>query len=785
MADKKFLWALGIFIIIYFLISMTSGFYVDYEWFNINDGLNIFWILFSTKFLVHALYAVIFIALFFLNFLLIKLLGGKGRIFTKNILDKLHVPIFGSPKRALFIILAISVIILGFIMGSAASASWKEFLMFTNSIPFDEKLFPIDPIFSNNISFYVFKLPYYKFLYHWFMSAIVLIAIFSVSFHVLNGGIFLGAGKVEFSLFARAHISTLLASIVFLHGISYRISAYELLLTKTGKFFGAGYSAVNANLIAYNVAMAISFIAGALLLFNIFKRSFKLPLIVLAALVPAYFILGTLYPSIQQRFIVEPNELDKEKPYIKNNIKFTRIAYDIERVKEVSFANDGKLNYNDIIKNKDTLENVRLWDGKPLEQTYKQLQELKPYYFFNNVDVDRYIINNKKIAVNISARELSIKELSANSQTWQNTHLIYTHGYGLVASRVDKITPEGLPELLIYDIPPKSKENIKIEFPEIYYGEHKNSYVITNTTIKPGEFDYPSGNENKYTTYKGTGGTQFHSILKRIMFAAAFKDINILISGNINNDSRVLYLRNIKKMVETFTPFLHFDDDPYLVLSEGKLYWIIDGYTTTSQFPYSTPFPNSKMKYNYIRNSVKVVIDAYNGKMNYYLIDQKDPIIKTYSKIFQGIFKDLATMPEDIKAHIRYPETLFDIQANMLLVYHMTDPNVFYNNEDAWDIPNQIYHNDTRRVSSYYFVTKLPDEENQEFILILPFTPYKKDNMLAFLTAKCDMPNYGELKLYSLPKDKLNYGPLQIEARIDQNPDISKQLTLWSQKDPV
>jgi uncharacterized protein len=780
--NKKLLLGMALFIIIYALISYLSGFYVDYEWFRINRGLNIFWVLFFTKFNVHFLFALIFIGIFSFNFLLIRLLGGKGRIFTSNILNKLQLPFLGSPKRAMFLLLIIGVLVAGFMMGGAAAAFWKEYLLFTNAVPFTG--FPTDPIFSSDLGLYVFRLPFFQFLYGWLMSALVITAIFSIVFHVVNGGIIIKNTKLEFSLFARAHISTLLAMIVFIYGLGYRIEGYELLTSQIGKFYGAGYTAVHANLLAYNAAMVISFIASGLFLFNIFKRSFKLPVIVLLSIIPVYFILGIVFPGLQQRFIVEPNELKKEEPYIEHNIKFTRIAYDIERVKEMPFANKQNLTYQDIAKNRNTLDNVRIWDWRPLKQTYKQIQELKPYYFFNDVDVDRYMIGNRKIAVNLSGRELSIDRLGSNSQTWQNTHLQFTHGYGLVLSRVDKVTSEGQPEMLIYDIPPKFIADLPIERPEIYFGEGNNSYIITNTSME--EFDYPYGDVNKFTTYKGTGGTKLDSIFKRILFAAAFKDINILISGTITKDSRIHYRRNISDMVREFTPFLDFDDDPYLVISDKKLYWMIDAYTSTDQFPYSTPVSApidiGKPKINYVRNSVKIVIDAYNGTMDYYIADDKDPIIKAYQKIFPGIMKKMSDMPADLKKHVRYPEKYFNWQASMLLRYHMTSPTVFYNNEDAWHIARQVYEKNEESMQSYYLVTRLPDEKRDEFISILPFTPFKKDNMIAFLTAKCDMPDYGELKLYQLPKDKLSYGPMQVESRIDQNPDISKQLTLWSQK---
>ena len=778
--NKRAMVIIGILLVLYFLASYISNFYIDYEWFKINNGLQVFWVLFMTKFNVQAIFGVSFIGLFMLNFLLIRLLGGKGRFFVENFLDRIQIPAIGSSRHFLLIILTLIIVFIGFAMGGTASAFWKEYLMYKNAVPFDG--FPVDPIFNKNIGFYVFSLPFYQFLYGWLMSTLVIITIFSSIIHFFNGGIFFKNGSIDFSGFCRAHLSILLAMLVILYGFSYQISAYELLFSQVGKFYGAGYAAVNSKLLAYRVAEVISFIAGALLLFNVFKRSFKLPVIVMLTIIPVYFILGTIYPALQQRFIVVPNELDKEKPFIQNNIDFTRLAYGINKVEDIQFENKRDLSYKDLTDNKATLESVRLWDWRPLKQTYKQLQELKQYYFFNDVDVDRYTIDGKKIAVNLSARELSIEGLGGNSQTWQNRHLIYTHGYGAVMSRVDRISSEGLPVFLMQDIPTKTDTGIKIDKPEVYYGEHNNSYAITNTSIKPGEFDYPSGDENKYTTYSGTGGIKLDSFFKRFMAALAFGDVNLLISGNISNESRILFKRNIVEIAQTFVPFLDLDDDPYLVISDGKLYWIIDAYTQSDQFPYSTPINAGGKNLNYIRNSVKIIIDAYDGKISCYISDNTDPIIKAYAKIFPALFKELKDVPEGLKSHIRYPETVFNIQSYMLLKYHMTNPNVFYNNEDAWDIPTQIYGDKEEAVHSYYLVTTLPNEKRSEFILILPFTPYKKDNMTSFLTAKCDMPDYGKLQLYQLPKDKLNYGPMQIEARINQDPEISKQLTLWSQK---
>ncbi len=778
--NRKPIFIFAAIIILYFIAKYAAEFYLDYEWFRFNEGLEVFWVLFMTRFNVQALFGILFVGIFMLNFLLIRILGGKGRLFVDNFLDRIQVPRIGSTRRLLFLALIGAVLFVGFLMGQAASVYWKEYLMCANAVPFEG--FPVDPIFGRDMGFYVFSLPFYQFLYGWLMGTLVIIFIFSFIIHLINGGISLRQVEIEVSPFCRAHLSILLAMLVILYGLGYQLSAYELLFSQVGKFYGAGYAAVNAKLLAFRVAQALSFLAGALLLYNSYKKSFKLPVIVMLTIIPVYFVLGVIYPALQQRFVVVPNELGKETPYIQHNIDFTRLAYGINRVQEIPFENKRDLGYRDLAENKDTLESVRLWDWRPLKQTYKQLQELKQYYFFNDVDVDRYIVDGKKIAVNLSARELSIEGLGGNSQTWQNKHLIYTHGYGVVMSRVDRITTEGLPLFMIKDIPPRTATTIKVERPEVYYGEHKNSYAIVNTSIQPGEFDYPSGDENKYTTYAGTGGMKLDSIFKRVMAAVAFADINLLISGNIGSDSRVLYRRNISEMARTFAPFLTMDHDPYLVIAEGKLYWIIDAYTQSDQFPYSTPIRVERNYLNYIRNSVKIIIDAYNGTITCYIADGGDPIIQAYAKIFPGVFKDLKDVPEGLKAHIRYPETIFNIQSQMLLKYHMTNPNVFYNNEDLWAIPTQIYGDHEETVHSYYLVTTLPNEKRSEFILILPFTPYKKNNMISFLTAKCDMPDYGKLQLYQLPKDRLSYGPMQVEARINQDPEISKQLTLWSQK---
>lgn len=778
--NKKFALLTIVVFLIFFVLSNISEFYLDYQWFKMYDKLDTFWILFFSKFNIHLLFSFIFAILFLLNFGIMRLTGGKQRIFTSHIMNTLHIPIFKNPKNALLIILLAITIVTSYILGLSASTYWKEILMYINKVAFNGST--VDPIFKNNISFYLFSLPVYKFFYNWLLFSLIVIIIFSVIFHVLNGGILITETFPNFSLFSRAHLTFLLALIIILYGASFRISQLELLFAKRGKFFGAGFTDVNAQLTAYYICMFFSFIAAILLFISIFKKKFKLPFILILSIIPVYFVFGTIYPSLQQRFIVEPNELEKEYKYIENNITFTRMAYGINNLKEKRFPNTENLNYQQIIDSKSIINNIRLWDWRPLKNTFKQLQELKPYYHFFDVDVDRYTINNKKVTVNLSARELFTSKLSFDSQTWINKHLIYTHGYGIVMNQVNKISEEGLPEMLIKDIPPKTSIDLSLKRPEIYFGEHNNPYIITNTKIEPGEFDYPYGETNKYTTYKGSGGIKLDSFFKRLLFSIAFGDINILISSNITNESKIIYRRNINKIANSLTPFLEFDHDPYIVIDNGNLYWIIDGYTTSNKFPYSTPeyFKNSQI--NYIRNSIKVVIDAYNGNIQYYISDEKDPIINTYKNIFPELFTSITKMPKSLKEHIRYPEELFKIQSNVLLRYHMTNVNVFYNNEDAWSIPNQIYETQKEIMQPYYIVTQLPGETNAEYILMLPFTPLKKDNMIGFFIAKCDPENYGDLVLYRLPKEKLSYGPMQLEARINQDQEISKLLTLWGQK---
>ena len=497
-----------------------------------------------------------------------------------------------------------------------------------------------------------------------------------------------------------------------------------------------------------------------------------------AVLVLVHAVGLNLYPSLIQRFHVVPNEVEAEKPFIERNIKSTRLAYGLDKVESKDFPAEEKLTAADLKRNESTIKNIRLWEHRPLLATYAQLQEIRTYYKFVDVDNDRYMINGTYRQTMLSARELSHQHLP--SRIWINEHLTYTHGYGLVFGPVNQVTPEGLPEFFVKDIPPVvTIESLKITRPEIYYGELANDYVFVKTTAR--ELDYPAGDQNIYTSYEGRGGVPIDSFWRKLLFSAHQATLRIALSQDIVGQSRILLHRQIQERVKKIAPFITFDRDAYLVIAQGgRLFWIIDGYTISDWFPYSEPMRHRGM--NYIRNSLKAVVDAYNGTVNFYLSDPEDPIILTYGKIFPELAKPLDQMPEDLRAHIRYPQDLFTIQAHVYATYHMQDPQVFYNKEDLLSIPRRTVGGTEQEMEAYYTIMRLPGETKEEFVLLLPFTPNKRDNMRAWLAARSDPPHYGKLIALDFPKAKLIYGPKQIEARIDQDAFISQQLSLWGQR---
>ncbi len=651
--------------------------------------------------------------------------------------------------------------------------NWDKVLLFYNGGLFGKT----DPIFNQDIGFYFFIYPFYKLLQTWLSGLTLVTAIMVGLIYFNHKAIRIKGRALEIRKEVKVHISVLLAIFFGLLAWSYKLNMYHLLYSAKGLVYGAGYSDIHADLLGYKVLFVVALFIVGLIFVNIFRKGILLPLEGLAVLVIVFVALKVVYPSVLQQFVVKPNEIEKERPYIEQNVAYTREAYNLNNVEERTFTINNNLKVADLQKNQETISNIRLWDHRPLLKTLDQLQAIRLYYDFNDVDIDRYTLNGKYQQVMLSARELDADQLPEGARNWINQRLTYTHGHGLVMLPVNKMTSEGLPNFYIYDIPAKINADIKIDNPDIYFGESTNKYIIVNTKAK--EFDYPQGDNNKYTVYKSHHGILLNNFFKKVLFAIKFQELNIILSDTITPKSRVLFDRNIKVRLQKIAPFLFYDSDPYMVLSKGKLYWITDAYTMSDMYPYAQPFYGN---YNYIRNAVKVVVDAYTGETSFYLTDKKDPLILAYSKIFPSLFKDVSKLDPDLVSHFRYPEDLFTIQAKMYSKYHMNDPQVFYNQEDLWVIPNETFEDKTQPIQPYYTMMKLPEDDKLTFRLMMPFTPSKKNNMIGWMSANSDAPNYGKITVYKLPKEQMIYGPQQIESRIDQDTEISKQLSLWGQK---
>lgn len=554
-------------------------------------------------------------------------------------------------------------------------------------------------------------------------------------------------------------------------GISFFLQQFDLLQAHTGAVYGAGFTDVNITLWKLRALCVLSVLAAVMFVVQMKRKQYKKILTVPVVMIVVGLV-GTGAGMLVQNFIVSPDELSKEAPYLERNIEYTQYAYQLDDVSTKAFAADNTLTAADIAENSETISNIRINDFDPAKQFYNQTQSIRQYYTFNDVDNDRYMIDGKYTQTYLATREIDETKIS---DSWLNRHLKYTHGYGVTISRVDKVTSSGQPDVLVGNIPPESSvEDIQITRPEIYFGELSNEYIIVGTD--EAEFDYPSGESNEYTHYDGTAGIELN-LFNRIVFAAREGSVKLLVSSNINSDSKIIINRNVMERIKTIMPDLTYEADPYMVTVDGKLYWMVDAYTTSSNYPYSQPFQED---INYIRNSIKVVVDAYNGDVNFYVVDESDPIAQTYAKIYPKLFRSYDEMPEGLKAHIRYPNTLLQIQANIYARYHMEDISVFYLNEDQWDIAYEIYGTEQAQMTPTYYIAKLPGEEKAEFFNSIPFTPKSKKNMTALMVARNDGDNYGELVLYQFPKSKTIYGPEQVEAQIDQNTEISKEFSLWN-----
>tara|TARA_Y100000310_G_scaffold39457_1_gene37037 strand:- start:84 stop:2753 length:2670 start_codon:yes stop_codon:yes gene_type:complete len=757
----------GLFIFIIAILLIILGVYAEWIWFESLNYLSVFKTVLFSKITLGAAVFISFFIFLLLNFMILKRRA-----------DIVHQKIY-----------LVIIFIVSLFAGILSTTYWFTVLRFLNYVNFGF----VDPLFRNDIGFYIFVLPFYNFVLGillFLLAAILTITAVTYLFTIktkkapkpdIKEGMSFGFEqpfqqiKIEVPKKGRSHLAFLGGLLLIIFAAFFYLKRYSILFSQRGAVFGAGFTDITITLPLYTILAALTVITAFIAFAYIYNQNTKL-LVGSIALILVVSFGGNIVAGAVQSLYVQPNEFNLEEPYIKQNIKHTLFAYDLNNVDTRDFPVTYDLTINDINKNKATIDNVRLWDWRPLLTTNRQIQLFRTYYEFLDVDVDRYKLDNKLRQLMVSPRELDQNQLADKAKTWVNEKLVYTHGYGVVVSPVNKVSNEGLPELFVKDIPSKVEyKELRIAQPRIYFGEQSNDFIIVNT--KSNEFDYPLGNENVFTSYNGTDGIKLSNILKKAIFSTKLGSLNLFISSAVTKESKVLLNRDIIERVNALAPFLQYDTDPYVVINDGKLFWIIDAYTTSNDFPYS-----ENIGINYIRNAVKVVIDAYNGNVDFYIIDKEDPLIQNYAKIFPKLFKDFEDMPNGLKEHIRYPEDLMRVQMRIYGTYHMKDTQVFYNREDVWRTPNEIYSSNEVELRPYYIILKLPDAEKEGFFLITPLIPRGKENMVAWFVAHSDPENYGKLEVFRLSKQELTYGPMQIEARIDQDTEISQLLTLWDQQ---
>jgi len=763
-------WLLALVVVFFILAPTLARWYTDWLWFAEVGYRRVFWVPLLSRLAVTAVVGGVLFLLFVLNARPLL-----GRMRDLDVIDVAPVGRRwrarrprGAPWGATMVWWLLGLV--AFLVGVAASTRWAMFQQFAHARPFGVA----DPIFGRDLSLFVFRLPVYRFVEAALFGWLVLIFLAVAAGYYLRYASLMIRGVWALPEGVRAHLSLLAGALLLVRGWGFALDAYALEFSRRGAIVGATYTDVHAVLPVLRLLTGLFVLAAGLLFANVRLRTVRLA--VLTVLVIALAWAGGLgvYPRVVQQFRVAPNELTVETPYIRQGIAATLRAFGLDRVREQEFSVD-PVTPEVIARNRATVENVRLWDYRPLLSAYRQLQALRPYYVFGDVDIDRYRIDGAPRQVMLAARELQTSRLAPQARTWVNEHLVYTHGYGIVMSPVNRVSEEGMPEFFIKDIPPVASGGLAIARPQIYFGEYTDRYVIVNTGVQ--ELDYPRGDQNVYTAYRGRGGIRLGA-LRRLAFAYRFGDLKLLLSRDITPQSRLLFARDIPGRVRRIAPFLTYDSDPYIVLAGGRLVWIIDAYTTSDRYPYATPFAGL----SYIRNSVKVVVDAYDGTVDFYVVDPRDPVVGSLAGIFPELFKPASAMPAEIAAHLRYPVDLFRIQAQVYATFHMRDPRVYYNREDVWTIPTELFGNETVPVEPYYVTMRLGAASGAEFILILPFAPATRDNMIAWMAARNDAPHYGELVVYRFPKDRLAFGPMQVESRINQDPVISQQLTLWNQE---
>ncbi len=686
-------------------------------------------------------------------------LGLPGRVVVEPVLRR---------------VLPVALAVISFAAGLRASGRWPTVVGYLHGSPFGTT----DPLFGRDLAFFVFVLPFWRLVTGWATTLVVGTLVLTLAVYVLQRSLVLTQRGPRLAAGARNHLLLLGAALLALTAVGFWLDRFELVYSPRGVVFGATYTDVHASLPVLGALTVLAALCAAACVLQVLRAGLRLVAVGLLVLAGVWVLGLGVYPALLQRFRVTPNELVAERPFIEHNIRMTRQAYGLDRIEEREFPADETLDRRALERNAATIENIRLWDHRPLLRTFAQLQEIRTYYKFVDVDNDRYLVDGQYRQLMLSPRELSYQHLQTRGGSWINEHLTFTHGYGVVVGPVNRVTPEGLPEFLVKDIPPRSEGFTTITRPEIYYGEIANDYVIVGT--RSPELDYPAGDQNVYAQYRGRGGIPMSSFLRKLAFAARFGELKILLSNDLTPDSRLMMYRTVTERVRRVAPFFHYDRDPYIVVTDdGRLVWMLDGYTTTDRYPYSDPVRGVG---NYIRNSVKVTVDAYHGSVQFYLADPGDPLVRVWAAAFPGLLQPLDRMPADLRRHLRYPEDLFAIQARKYAVYHMEDPQVFYNKEDLWAIPRRTVEGREREMEPYYTIMRLPGEAREEFILLTLFNPARRDNMIGWLAARSDPPHYGRLIAFHFPKQKLVYGPRQIDARIDQDAFISQQLSLWNQR---
>jgi uncharacterized membrane protein (UPF0182 family) len=759
------------------VLGMADTFLVDFLWFSSLGYRQVFDRIVGAQIAIFgAVWFVTFIAIAASGFAAIgesrdrerlRVVRRPDEMVEVNLPELIRAFSDRIPWRLLVLVAAA---VLAIFPANGEAAGWDVYLKALYGVPFHLG----DRSFGHDVGFYVFTLPLLETLRDLFLVILFLAAAVGVAIHWARGALDFRESPPRIAASAAAHISVLLGIFFVQRAVSYWLSRYGLLYHTNGVVYGMRYVDHVLWQPGLWLLVVLSVIAATLCFANVSRHGVRLPVIALVMVFGSSLLLSFIEPVIE-RLWVKPDELRIEKPYITANIEMTRAAYKLDNVDVKPFAGKGTLTRASLEDDAATMRNIRLWDPRPLIDTYKQLQEIRLYYDFLDVDIDRYRIDGRYTQVMLAPREMNVGLLPENAQTWVNQHLKFTHGSGLVMSPVNEKDSEGLPVFYIKNIPAESSVGFKVENPAIYFGEEPDNYVVVNSATP--EFDYPKGADNVFSFYKGEGGIPVSGLWRRMLFSYFFKDINLLVTENIVNQSKIMIRRNILTRLSYLAPFLRLDGDPYTVLLNGRLVWIVDAYTASDRYPYSQDTDGL----NYIRNSVKAVIDAYDGTTTLYVADADDPVIQTWQKIFPTMFKPLAAMPDELHSHIRYPEYFFQVQAGIYRTYHMKDPQVFYNREDQWDVAKENYAGMTGAMQPYYIIMRLPGEAHEEYMLMLPMVPKGRDNMIAWMAARCDGADYGHLFEYAFSKDSLFYGPYQIQARINQSPEISRQLSLWNQ----